>query len=149
MIALMIVVGGVMAVVATTITIVATLATMIVNVVHMDAVMIMAHAELIGMPHPAVKIAIAAVVMIAAVGMSTMVVIADAQAILLRMANRHHQEIAETRTVEVEPLTTALTIGIPVDKVSQLNLLRCGALCQITYPRLSATNGLKIDHISV
>jgi hypothetical protein len=114
------------------------LATTIVNVVRTDVEMTMGRAALTVMRPLDVTIATAVVGMIAAVAMIIMVEIVDARVTLVRMLNQCRRGSIGNHTVEVEPLTTAPTIGIPVDKPGQLNLPRCGALSQITRPALSA-----------
>lgn len=115
MIASMIVVEVDTAVAATTIITVDPLAMMIVSVVRTDVVMTMALVVLIVMRHQAAKIAIAAVEMIAVVAMTTIVEMVDV--LTLGMVTLHRQETAGISMVEVEPLTTALTIGTPVDRL--------------------------------
>lgn len=121
--------------------------TMSVSVALMDDVMTMALAASIAM-HQDVTIVIAAAMTIVAVAMTTMVVTVDAP-VAVRTANQHLQEIVGIRTVEVEPSTTVMMIGTPVDSLRSANLLRCGALCQIMRPSLSAAHELQISGISV
>lgn len=52
------------------------------------------------------------------------------------MATQHLQGKAASHT-EVESMITILMIGIPVDRLRSADLVRCGALCQITRPRQS------------
>lgn len=124
----------------------AILATMIVNVVRTDAEMTMGRAALTVMRPLGVKIATVAVEMIAAVATSIMVETVGVRVILVRMLSRCRRGSIGNHTVEVEPLTTVPTIGIPADKSGQLNLPRCGALSQITRPALSAACELSRLH---
>lgn len=107
-----------MAVVATMTIIVDPPVTMTVNVAHMeDVVMTMVRVVSIATLHQVATTATAAVEMIAAVEMNTMVEMEDVRAIMLRMVNLRRQETIGIHTVEVEPLTTALMIGTPVDRL--------------------------------
>ena len=114
-------------------------ATMIASVVLMGVVTIMALVALIAMLHQDVKTAIAAVEMIDAAVMSlTAVEMADGRAIMQLMRSLRLQGTLEIPMVEVEPKTTILMIGTLVDRLRSANLLRCGALCEITRPNLSS-----------
>ena len=132
---------------ATTITIV-DLATMIASDDRTDDVMTTVLAALTVMPPRAATIVTAAVATIAVVAMSITVGTPDGQATPLHMASRRRQETIGIRMAEVEPLTTALMIGTPVDRLPSANLLRCGALCQIRRPSLSAAHELQIASVS-
>lgn len=123
-------------------------ATMIVSDDRTDDATIMGLAASIVMLPRAVTIVTAAVAMIAVVAMSTTVGTLDAQATLLHTASRRHQETIGIRMAEVEPLTTALMIGTPVDRLLSANLLRCGALCQIRRPSPSAAHEPQIARVS-
>lgn len=141
------IVAEVAMVVATMIITAAILATTIVNVARTDAEMTMGRAALTGMPPLDVKIATVAVGTTAAVATITMVETADVRETQTRMRSRCRRGSIVNHTVEVEPLTNALTIGIRVDKSGQLNLTRCGALSQITRPALSAARKLNRLHL--
>lgn len=134
-------------VVATMIITAVILAMMTVNVGRMDVETITAHVALTVMRPLAVKIAIAAVGTIAVEAMNTMVETADVRVMLVRMLIRCHPGSTGNHTVEVEPLTTVPTIGIPVDEPGQLNLPRCRALSQIRRPALSAACELVRLHL--
>lgn len=121
---------------------------MIANDDRTDDVMTTVLAVSIVMPPRAATIVTAAVAMIAVVAMSITVGTPDGQVTPLRMASRRRQETIGIRTAEVEPLTTALMIGTPVDRLPSANLLRCGALCQIRRPSLSAAHELQIASVS-
>lgn len=129
---LTIVVEAGMAEAATMTTTAVLLVMMIANVAPTDGVTTMAPVALIAMPPPVAMIGTAAAEMIVGVVMNTMVGTPGGRAIPLRMASRRHQERPEIRTAEVELSTTVLMIGSPVDRLLSANLLRCGALCQIT-----------------
>lgn len=133
---------------AATMTIIVDLATMIASDDRTDDVMTMVLAASIAMPPRAAMIVTAAVAMIAVVAMNTTVGTPDGQATRLHMASRRRQETIETLMAEVEPLTTVLMIGTPVDRLPSANLLRCGALCQIRRPSLSAAHELQITSVS-
>lgn len=147
MIALMTVVVADMEVAATMTTTVDHAMMIVSAALMVDDVMTMALVVSIAMLQD-VMIVTAAAETIVAAAMSTTVATPDAR-VPLRMANRHRQEIAGIRTVEVEPSTTVMMIGTPVDRFRSANLLRCGALCQITRPSLSAAHELQIPGISV
>lgn len=132
---------------AMTIVIVA-LATMIASDDRMDDVMTMVPAASIVTPRRAATIATAAGVTIAAVAMSITVGTPDGQATPLDMASPLRQETIGIRMAEVEPLTTVLMIGTPVDRLLSANRLRCGALCQIRRPSLSAAHELQTASVS-
>lgn len=134
-------------VVATMIITAVILAMMTVIVVRTDAETIMGRVALTVMRPLDVKIAIAAAGMIAAAAMSTMVETVDARAMLVRMLTRCRRGSIGNHTVEVEASTTVPTIGTPADESGQLNLLRCGALSQITRPALSAARELVRLHL--
>ena len=136
-----------MAVAATT-TAIADLATTIASDDRMDDVTTMVLAASTVMPLRAATIVTAAVVTIAVVAMSITVGTPDDQATPLDTASRRRQETIGIRMAEVEPLTTVLMIGTPVDRLLSANLLRCGALCQIRCPSLSAAHELQIASVS-
>ena len=106
-----------MVAVATMTIIVVLLVTTTVNVAHTDVVMTMVHVVSIVMPHQGATTATAAVETIAVVEMNIMVGMEGVRAITLRMVNLYRQETIGIHTVEVEPLTTALMIGTPVDRL--------------------------------
>ena len=124
-----------MAVVATMTAIADLLATMTVSVARMGVVMTMALAALIGMHQVGAMIVTAVAVTTTVAVTLTADEIVDV--LMLRTAMLP-QETVETRTVEVETKTTALTIGTPADELRSANPLRCGALCQIMRPNLSS-----------
>ncbi len=115
---------------------------MIASVVLMGAVTTMDLVALIATLHPAAKTATAAVEMIVVAATSLTVEMADDLAIMRLMGSLRLQEMLENPTVEVEPMTTILTIGTLVDRLRSANLLRCGAPCEITRPNLSTTTEL-------
>lgn len=88
-----------------------------VNVVHTVVVMIMALVALIAMLHQAATTAIVAVERTAVVETNTMVEMVDVRAITLLMATLCSQGTIGIHMVEVEPLTIALMIGTPVDRL--------------------------------
>lgn len=133
--------------VAATTTIIVDLATKIASDDRTDGVMTTAPAASIVMPPRAATIG-TAVATIAVVAMSITVGTPDGQATPLHMASRRRQETIGIRMAEVEPLTTALMIGTPVDRLLSANLLRCGALCQIRRPSLSAAHEPQIASVS-
>lgn len=113
----MIVVEVGMVAVATMTIIVVLLVTTTVNVARTDVVMTMVHVVSIAMPHRGATTATAAVETIAVVETNIMVGMEGVRAITLRMVKLCRQETIGTHTVEVEPLTTALMIGTPVDRL--------------------------------
>lgn len=118
--------------------------TMIANVVLMGVVMTTALAVSTAMLHPAVRIATPVEETIAVVVTSRMVEMADDLATTRLMGSLRLQGILEIPTVEVDPMTTILTIGTLVDRLRSANLLRCGALCEIMRPSLTTSN--RVQH---
>ena len=116
-----------------TIAIAALLATTIVNVAPTDVVMTTALAESTDTPLVVAMTATAAVEMTIVVVVNPTVEMVDA----LQLMGMLLQETLGT-PMEVETKTSVLTIGTLVDRLRSANLLRCGALCQITRPNLPA-----------
>ena len=146
LIATMIVVEGMEAVATTTATVDLHVTT-IASVVLMGAVMTMALVALTDMLHQAVKTAIIAVEMIDVVVTSLMVEMAGGPTIMQLMRSLRLRGMLEIPMVEVEPMTTILMIGTLVDRLRSANLLRCGALCEITRPNLSASIELSTGYV--
>ncbi len=121
---------------------------MIASVVLMDVVTTTALATSIAMLHPAVKIATPVEETIAVVATSRTVAMVDDLATMRLMGSLRLRGMLEIPTVEVDPMTTILTIGTLVDRLRSANLLRCGALCEIMRPKLSTCSRASLLHFS-
>lgn len=116
--------------------IVGTLATKIAIIVPMDVVTTTGLVVLIVTPQAETTVTVAAEMTVVVVGATTTasVLVMEAteiQRLLAMLASR----------MEVDLMTIALTIGTLVVRVRSANLLRCGALCQITRPRQPQSAG--------
>lgn len=125
------------------------LATTIVSVVLTGVVVMITHVALIAMLRQVAMIVIVAVETIVVVEMTSMAEMVDVRATLPRLMILYRQEIIGIHMAGEELLTTALMIGIPVDRVGSAKSAQVRSVLPNNKPKPASSHEIKIIAVSV